>query len=286
MNKTTQNDFSKRIGRYGALAAAVSGVASAEGQIVYSDPADITINQGFFYNLDINSDGTVDYAFTVNPNTGASAAFIVGSSINSMSYVSNSNQFIGTVGAASINGGNYQYPFNLANGDVISANPPSGSFLSIQGTLNFQTCYPAMEFCDSGGATVEGFIGLRFEINPGEFHFGWVRIESSPTMTIVKDFAYNATEDASLLAGQQTLSLVEETFNDVRIVALNKSIGVYNVTETTDYNVYALTGQSVLKGSISDRAHTIEANSLQTGIYILELRDKQTNAVIRKKVIL
>ena len=286
MNKTTQNDFSKRIGRYGALAAAISGVGIAEGQIVYTDIADVTIDQGFFYNLDVNNDSTVDFAFTVNPNTGASGAFMLGSSLNSMSYVSNSNEFIGAVGATSFYGGNYQYPFNLENGDVISASPVSGSFLSSRGTLNFQTCYPAMEFCDSGGATIEGFVGLRFEINPGEFHYGWVRIESSPTMTIVKDFAYNATEGASLLAGQQTLSLEEETFNDVRIVALNKSIGVYNISETTDYNVYALTGQSVLKGSINNTAHTIEANSLETGIYILELRDKQTNAVIRKKVIL
>jgi hypothetical protein len=88
-------------------------------------------------------------------------------------------------------------------------------------------------------------------------------------------------------AGQQSLSIDDFDLNDTRIVALNKSIGLYNLSgNSTNYNLYDITGKVVLNGTTSDDTHVIEAASLSSGIYIVELRDSNSSSVLRKKVVL
>jgi len=72
----------------------------------------------------------------------------------------------------------------------------------------------------------------------------------------------------------------------VKIIALNKSIALYNLPETTNYKLYSMTGQSVLNGKIENDTHVIEANSISSGVYIIELEDSNSKAVIRKKIVL
>ena len=69
-------------------------------------------------------------------------------------------------------------------------------------------------------------------------------------------------------------------------MALNKSIGLYNLPASTSYNLYNMTGQKIMKGSTNQREYVIEASTLASGVYIVELGDANTNAVIRKKVVL
>lgn len=48
----------------------------------------------------------------------------------------------------------------------------------------------------------ERYLGFRFYSN-GEKHYGWARMEvSSPAHWTIKDYAYNATSDMPILAGQ------------------------------------------------------------------------------------
>jgi hypothetical protein len=47
-----------------------------------------------------------------------------------------------------------------------------------------------------------------------------------------------------------------------------------------------MTGKRVLEGNISNTTHVIEANTIATGVYIIELTDVNSNAVIKKKIIL
>jgi hypothetical protein len=84
----------------------------------------------------------------------------------------------------------------------------------------------------------------------------------------------------------ENLSIHDDKLNQIKIVALNKSIGLYNLPSSASYNLYSISGQEVLKGSTNQRDHVIEASSLASGVYIVELGDTNTNAVIRKKVVL
>jgi len=74
--------------------------------------------------------------------------------------------------------------------------------------------------------------------------------------------------------------------NNVKIVALNKSIGLYNLTGKTNYNLFSISGQSVLKGSTDHDTYVIEAKTVATGVYVMELEDNHSKAVIRKKIVL
>lgn len=272
MNKTTKTNFSKKLGQYVAFAGVVAGVSEASGQIEYTDVTpDFVGGNGTSVGLDLDDDNNFDFVIV-----GATAPAVGIYGYNSIA----GNSFVGSAPS-------YIYPFALNGGDVISAGQSTWFGGSDVGTLNYNNCYSGIGGSNWCGVT-DKYLGLRFQIS-GNTHYGWVLMDVSASgdSFTLKSFAYNTVAGESILAGQQaTLSLDQNILEDVRIVALNKSIGVYNISETTDYNVFALTGQSVLKGSINDRAHTIEANSLQTGIYILELRDKETNAVIRKKVVL
>jgi hypothetical protein len=47
-----------------------------------------------------------------------------------------------------------------------------------------------------------------------------------------------------------------------------------------------MTGNEVLKGSTDQHDYVIEVPALSSGIYIVELSDANSNAVLRKKVVL
>jgi len=150
-------------------------------------------------------------------------------------------------------------------------------------SLNYKNCsFSIGNWCD-----VDAYLGLRFNIDGG-VHLGWARLEvdQNSTTYIVKEFAYNETPGEPINAGQKTLGLEDKFYSNTRIVALNKSIAIYNLPSTTNYKLFSLTGQSVLEGRIENDTDVIEANTLSNGIYIVELTDVNSKAVIRKKIVL
>jgi len=82
------------------------------------------------------------------------------------------------------------------------------------------------------------------------------------------------------------LSIEDNALSKIKVVALHKSIGLYNLQEPTNYKILNMAGQEVLKGASSLGDYFIEATSLASGVYIVELSDKTSNSVFRKKVVL
>jgi hypothetical protein len=183
--------------------------------------------------------------------------------------------------------GTYALPYTLNSGDVISISA-SGYWLD-QGSMGGGV--QDLNY-DSGARghwvnVNDKYLGLRFKIG-SDTHYGWARMSvgSSGDTWVIKDYAYNATPDESINAGQKTLAIGNNELAKVKIVSLNKSIGLYNLPERTQYNVFSLTGQLVLKGDTTGHSYVVEANTVSKGIYVIELIDSSTNAVMRKKIIL
>jgi hypothetical protein len=89
------------------------------------------------------------------------------------------------------------------------------------------------------------------------------------------------------MAGQTVLGVDDHAVSKVKIVALNKTIALFNLPQATDYSVYTMAGKLALDGKITNSSkYSIEANALSTGVYIIELRDLNSNAVVRKKIVL
>jgi hypothetical protein len=274
MKKITSQNFSKKLASYGALTLAIAGLTDANGQIVYTDIADENVNPGDVVYIDVDQDANGEFRFVLN--AAGNFAFMQPVSENN-DTVYNSNGFL----AGSVS--SFVYPGNLNSGDAIGA---AGEFFTNnRGDLAYGSCYPNSNFCDSGGALVDGYIGLRLVIG-GNTHYGWVGLSASVTSTILKDFAYNATPDEAINAGQQTLNIGENNLNNIKVVALNNTINLYNLQGEVNYKIYDISGKSVLKGNFNDTSHSIDASSISTGIYIIELNDNNTNSVIRKKVVL
>lgn len=286
MKKTTQKSLSKRLAHYGALTVAIAGVADASGQIIYTDISpDSNGGVNTDYALDLNNDGTVDFGINQEQISYYSVAYV-----NRLAIFPNNvaNETLTSNASAGL----YAYPFALNSGDVISNGQvtwANNGYSSGFQSLNWALSYSGSLLANNGNfvGVADKFVGLRFDIS-GETHYGWVRLDVSEDAQswVVKDYAYNSVADEPINAGQTTLGLGVNELTQIKIVALNRSIALYNLPENTSYKLFSTSGQSVLTGTTNSDTYVIEANSIANGVYVLELNDGNTNGVIRKKIVL
>lgn len=266
MKKSTTLNLSK----YAAMVAAAGGIADASGQIIYTDiTPDHEGSANSEYMLDIDNDGTNDFKLRNADLAG----------IYNNLYIDPMNSSNGVMGSQGYFG--YAYPFALNSGDAIS-NAGSWNDNSFQ-SLNFASCMIG-NWCD----ITDGYLGVRFNID-GATHYGWIRLDVGqiPSSFVVKDYAYNSIADEAITAGQQTLSVGDLSSQNIEIKALNKHIALHNLPENTNYRLFSMTGQSLLNGTIANQtSYSINANTMASGAYILELEDVDSKSVLRKKVIL
>ena len=293
MEKITSQKFSKRLTQYSALVTAMSGImVNAQEEIVYTNIPDYSGNPDPFYIIDFNNDGINDFA-VFNSYTSYYNSFynaLYGYVFGSNKLLGNVNSFIYSNPVYSIGPYNvgFIYPFALDSGAIISGgqNTWLNQYYDFDigiNFLNYDNCYFG-EWCD----VQDKFIGVQFKIGANT-HYGWARLDvgTSGLSWTIKDYAYNMTPNAPILAGQTTsLSIDDNVFSKIKVVALNKSIGLYNLLESANYNIYNMTGQEVLKGTTDSRDFVIETPTLSSGVYVLELTDTNSKGVIRKKVVL
>ncbi|HEX9825952.1 MAG TPA: T9SS type A sorting domain-containing protein [Flavobacteriaceae bacterium] len=277
MKKITSENLSKRLTQYGALTTALTGVANVNGQIYYSGIIDDTAYNDT-YSLDLDGDTNTDFVFEHFYYSKSYGNLL---SVNVNFAFNPQNAILGSFDL-------YIYPFALNDGDPIASGDTNWINNSNIGFLNrYSYCYNSKTaWCSSVSKSTNKYMGLRFEFN-GEIHYGWARLEIGvvPSDWVLKDFAYNTTAGEAIEAGQQTLGIQNNVFANVKIVALNKSIALYNLPEQLNYSVLEMSGKVALKGITSNNMDTIEASTLSSGVYIIELKN-QSNAVIRKKVVL
>ena len=274
MKKITPKTLSNRLAQYSALSIAIAGVADAHGQVGYTD-VDPDLNVvGGVYLLDMDNDGTEEYTI----NQTANNIFIAGNpSADILGWSSSSN---------------YIYPLALSNGAIISNSattwfPPNGFYQ----TMNYNSCYASATNPPGNSnwcGVTDKYLGLRFKIGV-DTHYGWARLDAAFTPNVggftIKDYYYNPNAGQSIQAGM-TLGVNDNELSKIRIVSLNKSIALYNLPQNISYKLFSLTGQSVLNDEINDNTYVIEAKSLASGVYIIEISDLKTNAIIRKKIVL
>ncbi len=273
MTKTTSQNFSHRLTRYGALSVAICGINEANSQIIYTDvnPDEGGVSVTSFIDFDHN--GLWDAKITQSANAGSQGALI--------NVLRPGNAAIAYY---AVPFGRYSYPLALDFDTLISAGNPNWESYNLYQFMNWGNCnYTNSQWC---GVTNK-YLGIRFKIG-SNVHYGWARLDvTNASNWLLKDYAYNTTPGAPINAGQGgSLNINNNELNKIKIVALSKCIGLYNLPETARYNVYNMTGQEVLKGTTDNRDYVIETPTLSSGVYIVELGDAKTNAVVRKKIVL
>ena len=290
MKKTTSLDLSKRLTQYSALTIAMAAIASANGQgIVHTVVADAEQAIGDDeFRINFNNDdppGPAEgvHEFAVNAWSWSTGA-------NLVVYVHADSFAIGAVPS-------YKYPFALNSGYTISngnSNWQSGAGWQFLNYTNSSKPNGCSFGSDSGWCSGEDkFLGLKFLLDRTgtDYYYGWAKVQipdaSDLSTWYIKEYAYNDTPGEPINAGQTVLGIDDnELSSRVKVVTLNKSIGLYNLPETTNYKLFSMTGQEVLTGETNNNAYVIEAKTLASGVYIVEIEDANSNAVMRKKVVL
>ncbi|MBS0660765.1 MAG: PEP-CTERM sorting domain-containing protein [Verrucomicrobia bacterium] len=176
-------NWTQRVGTYSLLAGGVLAASAdtADAQIFYSGPLNISIGQGNAFGLDLNSDSFNDltlknYVFVGGNYMGATVTFapgqLVGFSASGLSYVS-----------------------SLAPNALIGPGTVGPSFF---GSMAYGSANPNAQFNNSNG----GLLGLSFPAG-GNTLYGWVRVninQTSGTFTIV-DYAYQTSPGTAINAG-------------------------------------------------------------------------------------
>lgn len=258
------------------------------GASCFIDNQDVSdeMSSNGIYSFKIDLDGT--FGTQSSPIMGG--FYTYGAPIPYATAVFSADMYISTAGASN-------FRFGIAN-------TTNGFFVAI---FEFDYTGTVYVLDDIGGGTIGG-VDILFPWSPMTWYN--VRMEiSGTTITYFVDdvqvyqgvIAYSGDiEEARFVhdnyggfayidnfrTNDENLSIQDDKLNQIKIVALNKSIGLYNLPVSTHYNLYNMTGQEVLKGSTNESNYVIEASTLASGVYIVELGDTNTNAVIRKKVVL
>jgi len=254
---------------------------SLEAQITYTDiDPDVTSTldettsmASDIVSIDFNGDGTEEYNFRWD-DWGPEGWFM------HMTYGTNELNLKGT--AENPFGGRYIDP--MESGTTIDSGSNWGNsfpepFIGDDTDPNFQ---------DLG----DRYVGCKFSLGTNT-HYGWVRVSFDGNKTLtVKDYAYEATADTAINAGETgvTASIEEIDFDNYfrtfPIPAKNTLIieNIKNV-QVNQIRIINLLGQNVLsKTKIDDNKIVIDVSQLKSGQYFMKL--DTANDVFLKKILL
>jgi hypothetical protein len=290
MKKKITLDESKLV-QFTAVAGAIITGSNVNAQIVYQDiNPDVVVNfANPNYALDFNNDAIPDVGFGVAQISG------------STSYYGFQFTFQGTYAGVSASGGGVQlaqtgsatstmssFVAPLNNGALVSgaAMFSSGGLLAgdltITNTLLGQTFpLPLGEWL---GVT-DKFLGVKFTAGVNT-HFGWVRLDVSAGADVItiKDYAFNATPDGPINAGQM-VGLDGLSMDDKVTVRSAFDEAIVNVTPDligSTIEMYSMTGQKVHSIAIEDVNTVIKFDGLDTGIYTVSVQSSED--AVNKKV--
>jgi len=269
-----------KIKKYLALAGGITTVVSGtNAQVVYTDvnPDYLLSGNLSVYPLDLNNDASPDFMLMTLDTL--------------INYVSSSTTYNINIDAVTINPGassngwlqSNSYPTALAQGAMVGS---SGSFESSNSSFGYPLVAVVQQSILYNGVPVynysntignfqldqEAILGLRFKIN-NNIHYGWARVEfTSGGVLSIKDYAYDATPNTAIIAGETGSGLVsvKENENAIQITNFNNQIQVQLLNELTyaQLKITNLSGQEILSKELNSLSETISLDDFATGIYI------------------
>jgi hypothetical protein len=290
MKKKITLDESK-LAQFTAVAGAVIAGSNVNAQIVYQDiNPDVVVNiANPNYALDFNNDAIPDVGFGVAQISG------------STSYSGIQFTYQGTYAGVSAGGGGVQVtPTGSATSTMSSNIAPLNNGALVSGAAMFSSggilagdititipllgqTYP-YQLGEWLGVT-DKFLGVKFTAGVNT-HFGWVRLDVSAGADVItiKDYAFNATPNAPINAGQM-VSLDGITMEDKVTVRSLLDEAMINVTPDligAQLSLVSLTGQVVASQSIEDVHNVLSYAGLETGVYMITVQ--AADETVNKKV--
>ncbi len=282
-----KQDFNQRLKAYSALSSGVLIASVAGAQIVYTDVnPDVTINStNSYYDVDMNNNSTLDFRLLHQPISSVVNTTYMGVPItvnvngDAIAIGAGTNALIGAT--STINSNTVYVPSALALNTPINA---SASWKTSPATYGTQTLavkvdvtIPAFGYSgtETGGnwlGETDKYLGVKFTVGTNT-HYGWIRLDvaSDASSAVIKDFAYDATPDAPILAGDMVTTSIPE-LGDVLFWKQNNNISINFGDiqfENAEIQVYNTLGQIVKSQNTSEKHTNISIDDLNTGLYIV-----------------
>ena len=283
-----KQDFNQRLKAYSALSSGVLLASVAGAQIVYTDVSpDVTINStNSHYDGDMNNNSTPDFRIMHQPINSTFTtvggmpitAYATGDAIVA---IAGNNGIVGSTG--SLYGITYYAP------SVLNLNAPINSTANWQtNTASYGThTLGADLFIETAGGFVtmsesignwlgetNKYLGVKFSIGANT-HYGWIRLDVAldATSAVIKDFAYDATPDAPILAGDMITTSIPELgeilfWKQQNNISLNFGDIEFQNAEISIYNTL---GQVVKSENTSEKNTNISTDDLNSGLYIVSV---------------
>jgi hypothetical protein len=287
MEKSTILD-KKLLNYVSASAALLATGAAANAQVVYTDvtpDAVLQNTQGAGWAtgaIDFNNDATMDFTIALfstsgGPNASVAVAYATGTNCAGGNPA---NEVMGSMPSA------YNYVHKLNMNDPIGA---SGNWLGtncVQGTMGYRTSGGASPYNEEwNNGVTDGYMGVRFDI-AGSIHYGWARMDVSAdhlTLTL-KDYAYDATPNTTINAGDMGVGISENIANDVAVYNNNNLVTVKVTQELTNgsLQVVSTSGQVVKEFAVAKGSQVFDLNDLAAGLYVVNLTFEE--GVATKKI--
>lgn len=286
------NNLNLKIKRYAALATGVTAAAGASAQVTYTDinPDVVLTPSGTAqYLLNLDGDAVTDMGFAV---ASGSVTGIYTYGTMQIPYTVSYDAGVALFGTAApaTNGwmaaSSNAEPSNIPNGNAIGA---AGNFYQAQGFIgNVQSTYLGAPvngqygpYSDGYFLGTEGYVGIRFDIS-GSTHYGWARVEmaANGTSMTIKDYAYDATPNTAIAAGDMgSVGVDEVNFeNAIQFISnQNNQVTVKMNTTITNgmINVISIDGKNVASINVNSQTELVDLSNLSSGIYMVNLTSNE-----------
>lgn len=264
------------ISRCVTLIALILIQLNAHAQTIYTDIVPDFTSAILYdsYSLDLNNNHVVDYI--ISSDSDDFFTYLQIKSPNTVNSVVSVTPW-------------FANPIPLNSGVRIDYNPTStmGESYETYCLFTIGDCFGGNQDCFDNWENVQDkYLGLKFLIN-GSTHFGWARMDvTSATEWTIKDYAYKSTPNTPIFAGDMVLGLEELDLNKVKVWVANQKISIINLTNRTTFNLYTINGQRLLQGELQQNSDSIDVQNLTTGLYILELRDQNSQLTLKRKILI
>ncbi|MEP6260332.1 MAG: hypothetical protein ABJ092_02050 [Gillisia sp.] len=165
-----------------------------QSNIVYTDiePDFTSINLNDYYNLDLNNDQIIEFTLSSRYDSWMEW-FGIASNPNFKNSIISTTPW-------------YSHPVPLNSGKEIFnlRGYSKGESFETWGFFIIGDCFANEKECLNDWKNKgDMYLGLRFNLQ-GKIHYGWARMNvASTTKWVIKDYAYNATPNNPILAGQK-----------------------------------------------------------------------------------
>lgn len=261
MNKKTNT----RLKMYAAVACVAAATGTADAQVIYTDlNPDTVLNYFESYPLDIDNNGQPEMSLEVDIVWAWSGyvRFVTAA-------VSPVNAVIGSMSSL---WANTPLPYALNNGDSISGTTPGWQYGSI---FRQYLAVDNSPVTGNWGGLSDKFLGIKFKIGTNT-HYGWARLslDAAISMLTIKDYAYQATPDLGIVAGENPLGITAPVVSESITMYASAGHVVINSDTVHSDGIVRITntlGQLVREMPLNTTALRISLEENPHGIYFVEV---------------